>query len=172
MHVYTRNEWHARTPRAMAVQDKPLEAFIHHSDDPHGDAWNTIAEQEAKMRAIQNYHMDDPAHGWSDIAYHYVVFQPNRSHASAHAYEGRKAIFVPAAQLDHNARTLAICVVGDGSREIMQRNTRFVIEQLIQRHPSVHKIGGHRDVVSTTCPGDKFYSAVPRIADAVNLPHF
>lgn len=163
MHTYTRKEWGARAGRPMSEQAPPVEAFIHHTDDASG-RFRTLAEQKAKTRAIQDFHMD--GRGWSDIAYHFLVFQPQGQGIGARAFTARLVRFTPAAQLNHNTRTLAIAVVGNGDSEEMQRNTRYVIEQIIARFPSVKAVGGHRDVVATDCPGDKFYGSIERIAHA------
>lgn len=164
MHVYTRGQWGARASQGpMTEQREPVEAFIHHTDDKNG-RYRTLHEQEAKMKAVQAFHMD--VRGWSDGGYHYVVFQPQGQGIGARAFALRPTRYVPAAQLGHNTRTLAIAVVGNGETEAMERNTRFVIEQIIGRYPSVRKIGGHRDVVATDCPGDKFYAALDHIARA------
>jgi hypothetical protein len=147
----------------MTPQDAPIEAFIHYSYDFSVGRFDTLAEQEAKMREIQRYHMDN--NGWSDIGYAFVVFQPYGTLRRARAFQGRPTKYVPAAQANHNTRTLPICVVAGPDNEI-KRNTRYVIEQLINRYPSVKVVGGHRDVVATSCPGDKLYAQIPTIARA------
>lgn len=154
----------------MTNQSIIREAFVHHSENGDAAKVDTLAEMKNRVQAIQNFHMD--GRGWSDIAYHFVVFQPDENHDHAVVFQGRRTVFVPSAQLNHNSNTLAICVYGNGQADEMQRNTRFVVEDLIRMYPDVERVGGHRDVVATQCPGDKFYRAVPRIADALNLKHF
>jgi hypothetical protein len=165
--VYPRARWNARAPHLMVSQDQPAEAFLHHSDDTSPERWDTFAEQAAHMRELQNFHM--LTRGWSDIAYAYIVFQPYGKLTRARVFEGRDYHKVPAAQLGHNTGTLPICVVGNFERDGVKRNTRYVIEQLIRKHPSVNTLGGHRDVVSTTCPGDHLYAEIPRIAKAAGV---
>lgn len=168
--IYSRERWNARPAGPMTEQATPIEAFIHHSADPNAKKINTLREQCAHMRGVQDYHMN--GNGWSDIGYHYVVFQWLGSKASARIFAARQASFIPAAQAGHNNRTLAVCVVGHGARDPMERNTRFAIEQIIRSYPSVARVGGHRDVTPTECPGDKFYHEVPTIAAAVNRKTF
>lgn len=164
MKIYTRAMWGARLPSAvMAKQSPPVEAFIHYTDGSGASALKSLAAQEAALRGIQNYHMD--SNGWSDIGYHYMVFQPYGHLSRARVFQCRRDIYVPAAQAHHNTRTLAICVHANGSDEI-KRNTRYAIEQILRRYPSVKVVGGHRDVVSTDCPGDKLYAQIPTIARA------
>jgi hypothetical protein len=124
-------------------------------------------EQCEHMRGLQNFHMD--TRGWSDIAYAYIVFQPYGKLTRARVFEGRDYHKVPAAQLGHNTGTLPICVVGNFERDGVKRNTRFVIEQLIRKHSSVKVVGGHCDVVSTSCPGQHLYAQVPVIAKAAGV---
>lgn len=169
-HLYTRAEWGARHPGPTQWQRTPLEAFVHHTDTRFAGRIESLDQMMAHVRAIQNQHMDD--NDWSDIGYAFVVFQPGARHDHAIAFKGRALDSRPAAQLGHNDRTLPIAVVGDGNRELMDRNTRFVIESLIRTFgPDVKRIGGHRDVVATNCPGDHFYGAIPQIAAALDLPH-
>lgn len=168
--IYNREQWGARNWREFSRQGLPVEAFVHHSGPENGRTLDTMNEQIRTVQGFQNYHMD--THGWDDIAYHFVVFQWVGKTPMARAFKGRPSTHTPAAQEKHNTRTLAICVVGNGDKEPMQANTRFMIETLIRRYPTIMRIGGHRDVVQTSCPGSKFYAAIPRIADALDLPHF
>lgn len=167
MDIVTRSAWGARPPRAMTPQAPPRQAFLHHSTDDRAEVINTLAEQKSAARRIQGFHMN--TRGWSDIGYHYLVFQPYGGQKRARAFAARNYHYVPAAQEGHNTGTLAICVVGNLEEDQVKRNTRFVIEEILRRHPSVKTLGGHRDVVATTCPGDHLYDAIPRIADVVNL---
>ena len=166
MRIYKRAEWRARPARPMTPQQAPREAFIHYTDDVQVSRWDTLAKQKDKMRQIQSFHMD--GRGWSDIAYHYVVFQPYGSLRRARVFQGRVSGYVPAAQEGHNTGTIAICVVAGPGVKI-KRNTRYAIEQVIRRHPSLRTVGGHRDVVATSCPGDDLYAQIPTIARAARV---
>jgi hypothetical protein len=180
--VFERHDWHARPWRAFALQDLPREGFIHHGAELNASDIDDLNEQAAAMRAIQNQHMDTDqlAHGGaSDIAYHYVVFQPFHAGVHARIFEGRPVHHVPAAQLNHNTGTLAICVYGDFEHhDTLKDNTRWAIECLLTRKPQktgaghVVTLGGHRDVVDTACPGDTLYAAIPTIARGAHLRLF
>lgn len=171
--LYHRSAWHAVPPRPTSSQQFTTEGFVHHSEDSNGQAYDTLAKQEAHIRDIQRFHMDrsDPKHGWSDIGYHYVIFQPNHRHVRAHIFGARAVTAVPAAQLDHNSNTLAICVIGNGDRETLHQNTKLAIVSLLNGH-RVRKVGGHRDVTPTDCPGERFYRDIPSIAKLAGIPHF
>lgn len=163
-HIYWRKDWGARKPRATTYQGPPREAFIHHDDyDPR--PYNHLEEQIAHMRQLQNLHMDE--RGWSDIGYHWVVFQAYGNIPGPRAFCGRASWHVPAAQLGHNTGTLAICVVG---QEItLQPETRKLIIKLLNRYKKIQTLGGHRDVTPTSCPGNSLYSQVPSLAKAAGL---
>jgi hypothetical protein len=165
--IYDRAVWGARPARSMTRQRPPTEAFIHHSDNDDARSVDSMAEQEARMRAIQDFHMD--TRGWSDFAYHFMVFQPYGQLEHARVFEGRPTACVPAAQLNHNTGTLAICIYGNLTRDTVKRNTRYVIEQLLRLYPSVQTLGGHRNVVQTTCPGGNGMNALPAIARAAGV---
>lgn len=172
--LFTREDWGARRPRPMTEQGwNAHEAFIHHTADTY-KGLDSLAEQKARMRGYQAFHMD--VRGWADIAYHFVVFPPfvtsEGTEISARVFQGRERNYVPAAQEGHNRGTLAVCVVGDYESEFLHRNTIYALEVLLARYDALRTLGGHRDVVSTSCPGDKLYAEVGRIADAVGLRRY
>lgn len=179
LHVYSRAKWGARSARAgEGTQDTPIEAFLHHSADPDGRAFNTLAKQAAHMRGVQDYHMDDPAHGWNDIGYHFVVFQyvGTNHRREPRVFAGRPTNIVPAAQLGHNTRTLAICVAGNGDAETLTHESRVMIARLINKYgPRVTILRPHSANPAhpgqTDCPGDHFRAAVPEIATLAKVRH-
>lgn len=171
---YTRDEWHARTWRDFLIQgtSSTHECFIHHTADHDAEAWDHLAEQKAAMRGIQNFHMDE--RGWDDIAYHFVVFQPFGNIPIARVYQGRPTNHIPAAQLNHNTNTIAICVAGDFEHDDkVSPSTRFAICETIRRVKAsgvrLNVVGGHEDVVQTSCPGNALYREIPRIAKFTGL---
>lgn len=176
--IISRQEWHAREPRRHHPQGPPREAFLHHTSGEDGRTFNTLTKQSAHMRSVQSYHMDDPDHHWDDIGYSYVVFQyvgVRAPRVDPRVFMGRGAGEIPAAQEDHNERTIAICVVGDGMRESLHPQTIRVIAALIRAHPSVSILRPHSanpaHVNGTTCPGDKFRAALTPIGRAAGVSH-
>lgn len=175
--VYERHDWGARPWRDFTVQALPGEAFIHHGAEHDAERIDTLAEQAQAMRDTQNFHMG-PERGWSDIAYHYIVFQPMGDVKFARVFEGRPVHHVPAAQLGHNTGTLAICVYGNFEHEdSVKPNTRHAIDVLLTGRPdltgcgAVKTLGGHRDAPgqSTECPGDTLYAQLDVIARGAHL---
>ena len=173
MHIYTRDQWNARPAGSMAGQGSPREAFLHHTDDPSGREYRTLTAQRAKMREIQRFHMDE--RGWSDIGYHFIIFQflgKKDVRVEPRVFQARPVKFVPAAQQGHNTGTLAICVVGNGVRENLYDATDEMVAALIKRYPSVKTLGGHGDVFGTECPGREFRKSIPRIAKLAGVKVF
>lgn len=171
-HIYTRTEWKARPPGPVALGNRPLrEAFIHHSEDGDFAQWNTLEKQAAKMRAIQDFHMD--GRGWSDFAYHFAVFQATGTLRAARIFRGRESSnVVPAAQLNHNSHTLAIVIIGNGDADPLKADTQRAILEILRRYPNLRTLGGHRQVVATDCPGARFFSAIPDLARRAGLRRF
>lgn len=166
--LYWRDDWHARKPKGpYDRQGSPGEAFLHHTADKHSTVVNLdhLAEQIAHMQGIQNYHMD--SNGWNDIGYHWVVYQPWNNVPGSRAFRGRPPSAVPAAQLGHNTGTLAICVVSDN--EPLKGDTEALILRLLSRYKHLRTLGGHRDVTSTSCPGDSIYHRIPTLAKRAGL---
>jgi hypothetical protein len=160
--IYLRNRYKAPpVPSGMSRQAHPLEAFLHHSVDIDAGQYNTKEKQTKKIGLIDGEHR---ARGYSMGGYHWVVFQRTGNRWAARGFQLRPAIYTPAAQLGHNPRTLAICVVGDGRYDTLHPDTIDVIAHIVKRYPGVRKLGGHRDVTPTECPGPRFYKAVPTIA--------
>jgi hypothetical protein len=171
IHMFLRDDWGARRPDFNRLEKQGWdahEAFLHHSDDSNAEAINHLEEQFAKMRSIQDFHMD--VRGWADIGYHFVVMQPYGDIPYARIFQGRGRNLVPAAQQDHNTGTLAVCVVGDFRTDHLMDNTRYALEVLLDRYnDALRTLGGHGDVFPTECPGSNIRSAIPTIAGAVNL---
>lgn len=176
--LFDRDDWRARPWRDWTNHGwDASEVFIHHTAD-EASGTDSLGDQKARMRGYQNYHMD--VNGWSDIGYHYIVFPPFETDAGtdipARIFQGRPRNHVPAAQQGHNTDTLAIAVVRGGDRR-MYRNQRYAVEVLINwikdRGAPLQTLGGHRDVTSTSCPGDGIYrDDLPIIRRATGLREF
>lgn len=168
--LFERHDWGYRSKGGLDVQGWDAhEVFIHHTDDT-AEGLHSLAQQSARMREYQDFHIN--VRGWNAIGYHYVVF-PEYGDFYARVFEGRPRNAVPAAQLGHNAGTLAICVVGAAQRR-MDDSQRYAVEQLIiwlsEAGAPLRTLGGHRDVTPTACPGDGIYTRdLPIIRAATTL---
>jgi hypothetical protein len=179
--VFERHDWNARPWRNFTFQNLPTEAFIHHGAEGGAERVDTFAEQVQAMQETQAFHMNtrDPLHGWSDIAYHYVIFQSYHKGVHARIFEGRPVHHVPAAQLMHNTGTFAVCIYGNFQNDDeFKDNTRWALDLLLSRdagqtgNGALKTVGGHRDVVQTSCPGDTIYRQLDAVANASGLKRY
>lgn len=165
MTIHSRETWGARPPRDRTSQTLTRQStlFVHWSTGKGlGAAFDTFKEKCAAVRAVQNFHMD--ARGWSDIGYGYVVVQPTVWWRRAQVFRGRGANTVPASQQGHNTGHTSVCVLmAEG--EPLRKNTVRALAALYAELPC-GSVKGHRDVNSTSCPGDKLYAALPEIRKA------
>lgn len=151
MKIVSRRQWGARKPKDRSYQDprSVRELFIHYSESPSA---SSFAEQKALIRGIQDFHMD--GRGWSDIAYNYLVFNGSRPRV----FYGRGARVIPAAQLNHNTGTVAVCVVMRAGDKLtwqtklqLRRLVWHLRAKVILRNVPVKP---HSAVTETSCPGD------------------
>lgn len=172
--IYPRTDWHARKSNGTRTRRAPssiTQLFIHWPGAVP-KSWqnvNTVTEERATIKGFQNYHID--SNGWTDIGYNHVLV-PNwgRPKQVPHIYTARGAQYVPAAQTDHNAGTLAICVLmgpDDPLLESVKERLRSYVRWA--EHYAGHelKVMGHRQNPShpgaTECPGPKLLAYVPTL---------
>jgi hypothetical protein len=163
-HIQSRRSWGARPPKPGTItpqNDSQIrEFFIHHPADPSHELAHidTDQEQDAYMRAIQNFHMD--TRGWGDFAYNFAVFQDGR------VYRGRGRNRVPAAQLGHNTGTVAtLCVLANGEHpsDAMVRSLGALKDYLDSRLGRDLPVRPHSAVTGTECPGPELRAIIPRL---------
>jgi hypothetical protein len=124
-------------------------------------------QYDARVRGIQNFHMDD--NEWNDIAYNFLVSR------TGDAFEGRGMAVMSAATLGNNDHTQAICFLGadeKGRDDVTDKGRAaiaYLIDRMLKEKPSL-KVKGHRDYVSTECPGDELYAFVTTGAWKLYLP--
>lgn len=168
MKIISRSEWGAR-PSKADVAHQPLaaiaEVFVHHSAQAGGNV-RTQEQAAAVVRGIQAFHMDTK--GWSDIGYHYVVVQNRNPLGRAWIFAGRDLTTVPAAQLNHNFGTVAICV-HQLDPEPLRQNTRWRVGRLARRIRQASVLRGHYEVFATECPGTVIRAQLAAIARIAGL---
>lgn len=158
--AYSRASWGAvgSVPRDTAHK---TELFIHHTVSPNR-SW-TAPQERAQMRAFERQHISQ---GWQTIGYSYVLFPSGR------LYEGRGKSGLPAAQKNHNTGTVAIAFVGtfSGRLPTLKSRLRFLAaSRNLKRQLPLRRLGGHRDVFATSCPGSTLYGKVPKYARLLGL---
>lgn len=160
MELVTRYEWGARQPKSITRftpgQLPTPDLILHHAGTSGGGA--------ARVRAIQNFHMD--SRGWRDIAYHYLI------DSDGTVFEGRTWGVVGGATKGHNMTSHAVCMLGNFNNE---QPTPEAVDALIEVVQWGHRegyvpleiTGGHRDYRPTTCPGSNLYTLIPVINEQV-----
>lgn len=168
MHVIKRSQWGARPAGSLSPNPlgKSSTLYVHWSTGRFNDVVNR-KDAKAAVREIQAFHMDSDQlapGGGADIAYSYVVVQARGKLKRALILEGRLFRNVPASQLGANTGNGSVCVLM-GQGEPLLKGTVAALKQVYSHFPGT-KLGGHRDVVSTECPGRDLYAALPRIRQA------
>jgi len=163
---------------------KDIEKFVvHHTDseirDMNGDAHTDTRDYQAMIRAIYHYHAI--SRGWGDIGYNYII------DPLGNIYEGRfggdRVIGAHAQCYNHGA--MGIAIIGDYAQRDVPEPAMQALIWLIGQKAKSHGIDpegsttfrgkklfnvfGHKDVRPTSCPGEKLYSALPRIRDRAAL---
>ncbi|CAH0402749.1 unnamed protein product [Chilo suppressalis] len=154
---YSRQDWGAAPANDTVPLNTPVPyVVIHHTYIP--GACHTFEECSRSMLSMQNYH--GVTLDWGDIGYNFCVG------SEGGAYEGRgwktKGIHAGRA----NGISVGICLIGDWRSELppsMQlETTKALIESGVEKgfiRPD-YKLVGHRQVMSTECPGGALYEHI------------
>jgi hypothetical protein len=148
----TRAAWGARAPESTTRLSNISHVVFHYTAanaDEQADHRNCAS----RVRGVQRYHMDH--NGWNDIAYNFVVCK------HGYIFEGRGFWNRSAATGHANGYTVAVCFLGDdsvGHDDVtsLGRDALVSITKSIQsRWRKELGYKGHRDYMSTTCPGNE-----------------
>ncbi|MEQ8820118.1 MAG: family 10 glycosylhydrolase [Sumerlaeia bacterium] len=171
--INDRASWNARAPQGSISTLTGLNrAMIHHSAISTDYNTTSLEDSKAKVRAIQNVHMD--TNGWSDIGYHFVTDKLGNK------FEGREGSLAGLPRGAHdgvNNESMGFCMMGYFHTPIFDQPTveqRNAIYDLIAwkipdpftglgtgsygSDPNTPFLGGHRDASATACPGDTMYN--------------
>ncbi len=169
--VISRDQWNARYVNGDIFQPTIATHLIVH----HEVGANTSSDWAARVRAIQNFHMD--GNGWSDIGYNFLI-SPTGT-----IYEGRAGgdRSTGAHFCGKNSQTMGVCMLGDYSTVTPTNLTQEALASLFawkankenidpegaSYHYSVgtlNNIAGHRDGGGcTVCPGDGGYDILENL---------
>lgn len=158
MNIVTRSQWGARPPKRdpYVIGTPVAELWLHHTAG--------YERGPSGVRAIQNFHMD--TRGWNDIAYSWLYDPADRTF-----YEGRGPGVAGGHTKGHNTVSHALCVLGHYDEAVPLAHTVEDLAAFCRWHgaqgygPGAFT-GGHRDVGSTSCPGDNLYRLIPDINTA------
>ncbi|KAM4716407.1 peptidoglycan recognition protein 6 [Anableps anableps] len=158
--IISRCMWGAEPYRGTPTKlSLPLSfLFIHHTHTP-SEPCLTFEQCSADMRSMQRFHQED--RGWDDIGYSFVAG------GDGNIYEGRGWLIQGAHTYGQNSRGYGVSFIGDYQTRLpSQHSMGLVRDQLAScavaggRLVSSYILQGHRDVVSTICPGDAFYEEI------------
>ncbi len=175
--VYLRHEWKAILPKvgAKVLDRAPNRIVIHHTASPNGGDLSLDAAFRLSQ-AIQRHHMR--RNGWDDIGEQFTIGR------GGHIMEGRNRTMPAIAQrdhtvgahtADHNRHTIGIETAGTFMTALPTEQQTAALARLIAWLCGVYgldpnvAIVGHRDLNSTTCPGDRLYGYIPELRERVAL---
>ncbi len=179
--VVTRRQWHANESLGGSC-DSPVHGktikmvFVHHTV---GDNDYTRSESPAIVRSIHAYHTQ--GQNWCDIGYNFLVDRFGT------IYQGRAGgVQLPvrgAHAGDYNVNTSGISLMGNFERRAPSKRMKNAVVRLVgwrlgtsYREPrtrttvageAFRRISGHRDAMSTACPGGKAYAWLPTLRNRV-----
>ncbi|MCP4965788.1 MAG: N-acetylmuramoyl-L-alanine amidase [bacterium] len=119
------------------------------------------SDAPGRARQHQQYHQ---SLDWPDLAYHYLI------DANGHVYEGRPVAYVgdTATDYDPTGHFLVCCEGNFNEQEVTAAQYASLVKLVawgaieFEVDPAV--IGAHRDLATTTCPGDNLY---PLVAEGI-----
>ena len=175
LRVHTRAQWKAVPPRrpAQVLRRAPDRIVVHHTATPNVKDYS-IAHAYELSRQIQRFHMQ--TRGWDDIGQQLTISR------GGHVMEGRNGSLaairagrhvVGAQALNHNSHTIGIENEGTYSKATVPGRLwsslvvtcAWLCTQY--RLDPFRAIVGHRDLVTTDCPGDVLYGRLPELRGAV-----
>ncbi len=144
--------------------------IIHHTDTP------TYQDPLVAIRSIYYYHAVDQ--GWGDIGYNYLVDRNGR------IYEGRYGgqNVIGGHSYEYANGSSGICIIGDYQEVAESAASQAGLVTIVSwvgrdldpfgrqdflEAPNLPVICAHRDVNSTTCPGNMLYYDIPEIRSLV-----
>jgi N-acetylmuramoyl-L-alanine amidase len=170
----TRSSWGARAAKSAPSFTTVNFIIVHHEEGS-----NSSTDWAARVRAVQNLHMD--VNGWADIAYNYLV-DPNGV-----SYEGRGGgeNVVGAHLCAKNTNTMGICMLGGYTSVLPTNNALYTLKRIlawkcVQRNlnpeatgfhvdRTIFKVSGHRSSCSTDCPGTTLFNFLPTLRNDLNV---
>lgn len=147
--IRSRSSWNARPPKSTVhtVAPSSRTGFVLHY---------SLGPETQTPRQIQNYHMDSPAlapGGASDIGYNLLT------DVAGVAYMGRGWDAIGAHAGGANTPNYGVCFIGrDGMTDAAKRTVIELYDMACERSGRTLARLGHRDLNSTTCPGDNNFS--------------
>ncbi|XP_006876891.1 PREDICTED: N-acetylmuramoyl-L-alanine amidase [Chrysochloris asiatica] len=166
--IHPRCRWN---PEPYVGQPTPLKLplgflYVHHTYIPKLPCTDFVHCSD-NMRSMQRFHQK--TRGWDDIGYSFVVG------SDGYVYEGRGWHRVGAHTRGYNSRGFGVAFVGNYTAELPTEAALRTVREELPRcamragylRPD-YKVLGHRQLVSTSCPGDALFNLLrtwPRFTD-------
>lgn len=151
MKYVTRAGWGAK-PRKCSEPLPSISAIVYHYTAADADEQSDHRNCAARVRSVQSFHQNQ--RGWCDVAYNFLVCK------HGHVFEGRGLHCKSGATGAANAFTIAVCFLGDDTagRDDLTAAGRLALVDItrhIEHHLGRKKHNGHREYMSTSCPGNE-----------------
>lgn len=141
---------------SLSNRTKTTCIVIHHVGD---------MDRDVPASEIHQWHLNN---GWSGIGYHFVIRKDGT------VERGRPESKIGSHCLNHNSYTIGINVVGDLEKnnptQQQLESLYKLVADMCEKYkitPSSTTIVGHKDKMSTTCPGKNMYSKIPTVITKV-----
>jgi uncharacterized protein with LGFP repeats len=150
--------------------------FVHHTVNSND---YSRSDGKAIVRSIHAYHTQ--SRGWCDIGYNFLIDRYGRIYAGR---SGGARLPVRGAHAgDYNTNSVGVSLIGNfeearPTKRMRNALIRFIGWRLGTSYVPAHgetklngktfdRISGHRDAMSTACPGKYVYRWIPRLRDKV-----
>ncbi|RRO20519.1 N-acetylmuramoyl-L-alanine amidase [Saccharopolyspora rhizosphaerae] len=173
--IASTSDWNARdaSGEIEVLDSKPTKIIVHHTATPDSDDTSQSHAFEL-ARQIQNYHMD--SNGWSDTGQNFTNSRGGHlmegRHKSLSALKGGSQHVKGAHAGEQNSVALGIENEGTYTEASVPGSLWDSLVELCSYMVSQYGISpsaiyGHRDYMSTECPGDVLYGKLPDLRESV-----
>lgn len=169
--IYSTSEWGARPPSSPVTINnyRPSYIVVHHTATGNSTDYS-LAHAFSLSRSIQNWHMDN--NGWIDSGQHFTIsrggYITEGRHRSLETLRGGTTFVYGTHAGPANSESIGI--ENEGTYTSVAPTTALynaLVDQcayICQKYGlSATEIYGHRDFMSTACPGDVLYSRLPQL---------
>uniref|UniRef100_A0A8C5PT28 Peptidoglycan-recognition protein n=1 Tax=Leptobrachium leishanense TaxID=445787 RepID=A0A8C5PT28_9ANUR len=149
--IISKSAWKGRGTKCNVKLNTPVNnVVIHHTEGAFCSSQSACMTQ---ARNIQKYHMDSK--GWCDIGYNFLIGE------DSNIYEGRGWKIRGAHATSYNPISVGISFFGSFTNRAPNAKALKAAQDLIKCGVSkgfirsTYTLKGHRNVMSTDCPGNK-----------------
>lgn len=175
--ISSTSDWNARdaSGEIEVLDSKPTKIIVHHTATPNSDDTSQAHAFELS-RQIQAFHMD--SNGWSDTGQNFTNSRGGHlmegRHKSLAALQGGAQHVKGAHAGEQNSVSLGIENEGTYTEASVPGSLWDSLVSLCAYMVSQYgiepgEIYGHRDFMSTACPGDVLYGKLPELRQSVGL---